>query len=134
MLEEIGRVAVFIICAQTLLHFRAKESYEKYIKLLISMIVLLLMLKPFVNYDSKNEEGFLRLIKGYEKELGEELFRTAMGQEQVEAVMQNMAEDALSQTEAMQNAAVGDELLQEGTEEGNRESSVIRVEKIQIGE
>ena len=42
LLTKIGQLAVFLICAQTLVHFRPKGSYEKYIKLLVSMMLLIL--------------------------------------------------------------------------------------------
>ena len=31
----IGQAGIFLICAQTVVHFRPKESYDKYLKLLL---------------------------------------------------------------------------------------------------
>lgn len=45
LLKVICRVGIFTICAQALVHFRPKESYEKYFRLLISgMIIFQLLL------------------------------------------------------------------------------------------
>lgn len=133
MLKEIGEIAVFIICAQTLLHFRAKESYEKYIKLLISMIVLLLLLKPFFMGINDMEEEFLEeLVVGYEREVGEAVFFD-LEQADVEAVMLSMANEAVAGEEMERTLET-----QEGSAEesaGKAESSNgILIEKIQIGE
>ena len=49
LLEKIGQMAVFLICAQTLMHFRPKDSYEKYIKLLVSMMLLILLVEPVMD-------------------------------------------------------------------------------------
>lgn len=42
----IGQVGIFLICAQTVVHFRPKESYDKYLKLLLSIMLLLQLLQP----------------------------------------------------------------------------------------
>ena len=52
-LEKIGQIAIFMICAQTLMHFRAKEAYEKYLKLLVSMMLLLLLAEPLLGLMGK---------------------------------------------------------------------------------
>ena len=39
----ICRVAIFIICAQAIVHFRPKASYEKYLKMLVSAMILILL-------------------------------------------------------------------------------------------
>ena len=134
MLQEIGRIAVFIICAQTLLHFRAKESYEKYIKLLISMMVLLLLLKPFLNAGGDEKEDFFtELVAGYEKELGKDVFFD-LGQEEVEAVVMSMASEAVIQEEMEETAVLQESGATEVAEEKEEVSNIIQVEKIQIGE
>ena len=42
----IGEIAVFMICAQAVIHFRPKEAYGKYLRLLLSVIVLVQILSP----------------------------------------------------------------------------------------
>ena len=44
--EVIKRVGIFMICAQMLLHFKASENYGKYIRLLMSMMVLIQLAVP----------------------------------------------------------------------------------------
>ncbi len=40
LFQAICRVGIFMICAQAIVHFRPQEAYEKYLKLLISVMVL----------------------------------------------------------------------------------------------
>ena len=45
-LEFMKRIGIFIICAQSFLHFTAGKSYEKYVKLLIGMMILAQFVVP----------------------------------------------------------------------------------------
>ena len=42
----VGQAGIFLICAQTIVHFRPKEAYEKYLKLLLSVMLLTQLLQP----------------------------------------------------------------------------------------
>lgn len=44
----VGQAGIFLICAQTIVHFRARESYEKYLKLLLSVMLLIQLLQPIL--------------------------------------------------------------------------------------
>lgn len=46
LFQAICRMGIFMICAQAVIHFRAKESYEKYLKLLVSVMVLIQVFLP----------------------------------------------------------------------------------------
>lgn len=47
MLENIKRIGLFMIVAQTLIHFAAGPQYEKYMKVIAGVIILLLFVQPF---------------------------------------------------------------------------------------
>ncbi|MBD5526645.1 MAG: hypothetical protein HDR04_20040 [Lachnospiraceae bacterium] len=49
MLESIRQIGIFMIVAQTVLHFAANEQYEKYMKIIAGVIVLLLFIRPFIS-------------------------------------------------------------------------------------
>ena len=49
MVENIRRIGIFMIAAQTLLHFAAGKQYEKYLKIITGVILLLQFLSPFVS-------------------------------------------------------------------------------------
>ena len=48
-LEAIGKLTVFVICAQILVYFRPKQVYEKYMKLLMNLLILLQLMLPIGN-------------------------------------------------------------------------------------
>lgn len=48
MLENIRRIGIFMIAAQTVMHFAAGKQYEKYMKMIAGVIVLLQFVSPFV--------------------------------------------------------------------------------------
>lgn len=45
-LGSIRQMGVFMICAQALIYFKPKGSYEKYLKLLVSAMILVQLLGP----------------------------------------------------------------------------------------
>jgi len=45
-LQSIKSMSIFLICAQTLIHFKPKGSYEKYIRLLVSIMLLVQLMEP----------------------------------------------------------------------------------------
>lgn len=49
MLENIRHIGMFMIIAQTVIHFAAGKKYEKYLKIIAGVIVLLLFVSPFVS-------------------------------------------------------------------------------------
>ncbi len=64
-LDTIKNVGIFIVCAQAIVHFRPKASYEKYIKVLVSIIVLVMLIAPCFQLLGDAEE-FVASMKQYE--------------------------------------------------------------------
>lgn len=64
-LETIRGVGIFIVCAQAVLHFRPKASYDKYLKVLVSVIVLVMLIVPCFQFFG-NTEKFLLSMERYE--------------------------------------------------------------------
>ena len=79
----IGQAGIFLICAQTVVHFRPKESYDKYLKLLLSVMLLLQLLQPvltmFGGGDGWNAE---EQVTGFMQELQTVLTRASEQAEQ----------------------------------------------------
>lgn len=48
MLENIRQIGIFMIAAQTVIHFAAGRQYEKYMKIIAGVIVLMQFIRPFV--------------------------------------------------------------------------------------
>lgn len=47
MLDSIREIGIFMIAAQAVVHFAPGKQYEKYIKSVASIVILLLFLRPF---------------------------------------------------------------------------------------
>lgn len=50
LFQAICRTGIFMICAQAIAHFRPNESYEKYFKLLVSIMILIQIFIPLGNF------------------------------------------------------------------------------------
>lgn len=88
----IGQAGIFLICAQTVVHFRPKESYDKYLKLLLSVMLLLQLLQPvltmFGGGDGWNAE---EQVTGFMQELQTVLTRASEQAEQSQEEIGNTA-------------------------------------------
>ena len=88
----IGQAGIFLICAQTVVHFRPKESYDKYLKLLLSVMLLLQLLQPVLSMfgggDGWNAE---EQVTGFMQELQTVLTRATEQAEQSQEEIGNTA-------------------------------------------
>ncbi len=65
LLNGIRQMGVFMICAQALIYFKPKGSYEKYLKLLVSAMILVQLLSPVAALLSGKEGQSLEERIGY---------------------------------------------------------------------
>lgn len=49
MVENIRRIGIFMIVAQTVIHFASGKQYEKYMKIIAGVLILLQFISPFVS-------------------------------------------------------------------------------------
>ncbi len=54
LLEVLGRIGIFIVLVQTLFHFKANESYEKYIRMLTNIMILSMLIIPVMSIFKKD--------------------------------------------------------------------------------
>lgn len=80
LIQYICKIGIFIICAQVLIHFRPNGSYEKYLKMLMSAMILLQMFLPISNLFTGDGEKSLAA-------------RVAWFQSQMEQSMDQVMED-----------------------------------------
>ncbi len=57
--KAICQIGIFLVCAQSIVHFRPDGSYEKYMKLLVSIMVLTQLLQPLGHLFSRGGGGDL---------------------------------------------------------------------------
>lgn len=119
LLQTICRIGIFMICAQAIVHFRPRETYEKYLKLLVSVMVLIQLFLPM---------GSFLFGGGMEQALeGLALFRTQMEQEMESAAQEAAAADKLLEQMTLeevrkrvedQNRQTEDDVVEMGEMEG----------------
>ena len=88
----IGQAGIFLICAQTVVHFRPKESYDKYLKLLLSVMLLLQLLQPVLNaFGGGDGWNAQEQVAGFTEELQTVLTRASEQAEQSQKEIGNTA-------------------------------------------
>lgn len=110
LVRSICQVGVFMICAQAIVHFRPKASYEKYLKMLVSAMILIQLFMTIGGIFS--EEG--------EKKLSE---RVEWFTNSLEESMQPAADNAFFLDEDLQFLITGEDPKQI-EEKGEQEESL----------
>ena len=133
LLKEIGQIAVFLICAQTLLHFRAKDSYEKYIQLLISMMLLLLLTEPVLNlFHSGEGRSLWNGMDAYGQVMEEVMGKGLVEEEDIEQILQRITREKVEEgVEYVQE--LEESMTQENAEPNEPGNTQIVIENIEIG-
>lgn len=122
--KSICQVGIFLVCAQTITHFRPNRSYEKYMKLLVSIMVLIQILQPLSSLiNGKNlEERVLQFQGQFDEGMSDAMKNIS----QSEKILENMTlrevrelleEQEKEKKEEEKNAKV----LQEGNVESAEE-------------
>lgn len=142
--KSICQIGIFMVCAQTITHFRPNSSYEKYMKLLVSVMVLIQILQPMSSLLSRNggknlEERVLQLQGQFDEGMADAMRNIS----QSEKILENMTlwevQELLKQQE--EAAAQGEEMGQKEQMEQGKETAesqeeaegVAKVQKITIG-
>lgn len=116
LFQAICRVGIFMICAQAVVHFRPKEAYEKYLKLLVSVMVLIQIFLPI---------GGILLGKGGQDAVDRlEQFRRELEQDMQEAYEHAAGADALLEQmtlEEIRNRLEAEQAQEQASEGGIRE-------------
>lgn len=140
LLDTIRRVGIFIICAQTLIHFRPNESYEKYMKLLVSVMVLVQLVLPIAAIlQGKEALALEESVKQYEAEMQKSMedisITSVMAEEKMEILTMEEIKTRLNnenaESEGEEKQTEGPEGLAEDAEEA--ESSKVENVNIEVG-
>ena len=128
--QAICRVGIFMICAQAILHFRAKEAYEKYLKLLVSTMILIQLLLPIGNLlAGKGGLQAESVLEEFGKELEQEMRAAEETAAAADAILEQMTlEEIRNYVEQP-----AEEIEQEREGSGNR-IEVEEIKPISIGE
>ena len=96
----IGQAGIFLICAQIVVHFRPKESYDNYLKLLLSVMLLLQLLQPVLTaLGSAEGWNVEEQVAGFTEELQTVLTRASEQAEQSQGEIGNTARAVAEEAE-----------------------------------
>lgn len=110
MFQTICRTGIFMICAQAIVQFRPHESYEKYLKLLVSVIILIQLFLPIRNLlagtDGTDADA---ILDSFRQSLEQEMGDTRLRAQEMDALLEQMTlEEVRRRVEEQAAAAQGD--------------------------
>ena len=133
MYHVIGQAGIFLICAQTLVHFRPKESYEKYLKLLLSVMLLLQLLHPVLTFlGGDGGQNVTKETIEFSTELQTVLEQASKQAEGSEERIQDAADGLTENAGKLQETAETSEGSGEIVTESGEDRVTSETEKIQI--
>lgn len=117
----IRQIGIFMICAQMLLHFKASETYGKYIRLLMSMMVLIqLSLSLAGLLHRRSGTDLLREFGQYEELVAEKMTEINQTCLEAEALLETFTLEEIKERIEQQEAEQG--TLGEAGEEAQEEA------------
>ena len=91
LMTSIKQIGVFMICAQALIHFKPNGSYEKYIKLLVSVMILVQVFIPITKIFSFGWSTSLdERISWYEEQMTAGIELSNVTSREIDSVLTNM--------------------------------------------
>jgi len=135
MQSFIGEIGIFMICAQTILHFRPKESYGKYLRLLFSVMILIQIFQPVSElFFGGSGLELQKSINQFQERLDESMEQATKAAAGTELRLQQMSMEELQKSQELQDADT--EMQREGQSEmeGEAQSREIQIEQIGIEE
>lgn len=136
LLQIIRQVGIFMICAQMILHFKPSESYGKYIKLLISIMVLVQLFLPAMEIlGSRGNGNFEGKIGFYSDILNESMEEVNITSVTAEKMLEEMTLEEIKTRINNQNAVEDEEKQPEAgeEEEGTKGEENIQIDRIEVG-
>lgn len=134
LFQTICRIGIFMICAQAVIHFRPEESYEKYLRLLVSAMVLIQLFLPVGRLLFHGDSGVIEqkseeFMKQLETEMSAAESRAyesdaLLEQMTLEEIRRRMEEQAVEENAGMEGQPAGED----GTAETGRIEAIGRIE------
>lgn len=133
-LEAIGRVGIFMICARAIVHFRPKEADEKYMKLLVSIMILIQLFLPLGSVFLGGGGGeTVAALERFKADLQQSMQEAEVNAAQADALLEQMTLEEVrkrmeEQVEAEEQARTGGQIQEK------KEILVEQVDEITVGQ
>lgn len=127
LFQAICKVGIFMICAQAIVHFRPQEAYEKYLKLLVSVMILIQLFLPVGSFLLGGGMGeTARRLEQFREELEQELELSAQEAADADEALERMTlEEVRKRMEEQERAAAESSENMDDTEASIPEISVM---------
>lgn len=126
----VGQAGIFLICAQTIVHFRPKEAYEKYLKLLLSVMLLTQLLQPVLSvFGGGADQNVQAQVEEFTEELQSVLNRAS---ERAKQSQEDIGNTAAAVVQEAEEASEGKPTEQKKMSTENAEDDGICVEIPQV--
>lgn len=144
LFQAICRTGIFMICAQAIVHFRPQESYEKYLKLLVSVMVLIQLFLPLGSFFAGiRGEAAAEQLESFRQSLEQSMEEARQKAEETDALLERMTleevrrrmvDQAAQGTEAQTSQQPGqqDELSLEPQPEQQTKDVSIELQEINV--
>lgn len=94
----IGQMGVFVICAQAIMHFRPKEVYEKYLRLLLSVMIMMQLFQPVYGlFSGENTVEWEVSLQSFQENLDKSMEEAAGRAAESEALLQDMSMETVQE-------------------------------------
>lgn len=104
LLQTICRIGIFMICAQAIIHFRPRETYEKYLKLLVGVMVLIQLFLPVGSFLlGGGMEQTLEGLESFRVQLEQEMETAAREAEEADKLLEQMTLEEIRKRVEEQN-------------------------------
>ncbi len=140
-LKSVCQIGIFMVCAQTITHFRPNSSYEKYMKLLVSVMVLIQILQPVSSlFHLGGGRGQKERIRQFEEQFGAGMADRMEEISRSEQILENMTlrevqkalEQEKQESERMaEEQGQSEKEMQQGL--SGKSEGIDKIEKIKIG-
>lgn len=119
--RAICQLGIFMICAQAIVHFRPNGSYEKYLKMLVSVMILVQVFLPIARlFSGGTQQGIENTITQFESRLEESMNQAAKAAAESDQLLGNMSlEEVRKRMESEQQEAQQEQPDENGEDQGD---------------
>lgn len=123
LFQAICRMGIFMICAQAMIHFRPKEVYDKYLKLLVSIMVLIQVFLPIGSFLlGKGSQEAAQALEQFRQDLEQSMAQAEENAAAADALLEKMTlEEVRSRLEAQKESGAEGNIGRVSPEEGSDE-------------
>ena len=96
-MKSIVQVGIFMICAQVLIHFRPNGSYEKYMKMLVSIMILIQVAFPIAGLLTGGKSNLEDRAAWFETRIQESMKAAQEAAEESDRLLEQMTLEQLKE-------------------------------------